>query len=130
MAGSTRGTTIATEPTKTEGELSREISREMVGLIKKYVGRGPTYARTYIHNDIVLTMLHDTMTTAEETLKQQGEDDRVRELRHMFQGAFRPEAIAVVERAVGRRVVAFLSDHAVDPDWAIEAFVLEHEAES
>jgi hypothetical protein len=22
-------------------------------------------------------------------------------------------------------VIAFLSDHAVDPDWAIEAFVLE-----
>ena len=98
----------------------------MVGLIKKYVGRGPTYARTYIHNDLVVAIFHDTMTTAEETLKQQGEQDQVRELRHMFQGAFRPEAIAIVERAVGRRVIAFLSDHAVEPDWAIEAFVLEN----
>jgi uncharacterized protein YbcI len=100
----------------------------MVGLIKKYVGRGPTYARTYIHNDLVVAIFHDTMTTAEETLKQQGEQAQVRELRHMFQGAFRPEAIAVVERAVGRRVIAFLSDHAVEPDWAIEAFVLENGA--
>jgi uncharacterized protein YbcI len=97
----------------------------MVALIKKYVGRGPTFARTYIHEDLVVVLFHDTMTTAEQTLKNENQEDTVRELRHMFQGAFRPEAIALGERAVGRRVMAFLSDHAVDPDWAVEAFVLE-----
>jgi uncharacterized protein YbcI len=113
------------DETKTERELTREISREMVSLLKKYVGRGPTYARAYIHDDLVVVLLHDTMTKAEETLKDENQKDAVRELRHLFQGAFRPEAIALVERAVGKRVVAFLSDHAVDPDWAVEAFVLE-----
>jgi uncharacterized protein YbcI len=110
---------------KTDRELTREISREMVALLKRYVGRGPTYARAYIHDDLVVVLLHDTMTKAEETLKDENQEDVVRELRHLFQGAFRPEAIALVERAVGKRVVAFLSDHAVDPDWAVEAFVLE-----
>lgn len=124
-----KGVQITAEETKTERELSREISREMVALIKRYVGRGPTYARTYIHEDLVVILFRDTMTKAEETLKEENQEDKVRELRHLFQGAFRPEAIALVERAVGRRVLAFLSDHAVDPDWAVEAFVLEGQGE-
>lgn len=119
-----------TETGKSERELSREIARDMVALMKKYVGRGPTYARAHIHDDLVVVLLHDTMTKAEETLKDENHEDVVRELRHLFQGAFRPEAIALVERAVGRRVIAFLSDHAVDPDWALEAFVLETESGS
>jgi uncharacterized protein YbcI len=116
---------MATEETKTERGLSREISREMVALIKRYVGRGPTYARAYIHDDLVVIAFHDTMTKAEETLMEENQEDKVRELRHLFQGAFRSEAIALVERAVGKRVLAFLSDHAVDPDWAVEVFVLD-----
>lgn len=106
-------------------ELGREISREIVGLFKKYAGRGPTYARTYVHDDLVVTMLHDTMTRGEQTLKDEDAEDKVRELRHIFQDAFRKEAIGIVERATGKRVIAFLSDHAVEPDWSAEIFVLE-----
>ena len=106
-------------------EIGREISREVVGLFKKYVGRGPTYARTYVHDDLVVTMLHDTMTRGEQTLKEEDEEEKLRDLRKIFQGAFRDEAVSAVERATGRRVVAFLSDHAVEPDWSAEIFVLE-----
>ena len=31
----------------------------------------------------------------------------------------------MVERLTGSKVLAFLSDHAVDPDYAVEVFVLE-----
>jgi uncharacterized protein YbcI len=106
-------------------ETGREISRQIVGLFKKYVGRGPTYARTYVHDDLVITMLHDTMTRGERTLKDEDEEDKLRDLRKIFQGAFRDEAVSAVERATGRRVVAFLSDHAVEPDWSAEVFVLD-----
>jgi uncharacterized protein YbcI len=107
-------------------EVGREISREIVGLFKKYVGRGPTYARSYVHDDLVVTILHDTMTRGEQTLKEEDEEEKLRELRKIFQGAFRDEAVSSVERATGRRVVAFLSDHAVEPDWSAEVFILEH----
>lgn len=105
--------------------LNRDISRAMVGLFKEAVGRGPGRARTYIENGLVVTVLHDTMTQAERTLKDENLDEHVRDLRRIFQGTFRDDAIAVVERLTGRKVLAFLSDHAVDPDYAIEAFVLE-----
>jgi uncharacterized protein YbcI len=97
----------------------------MVVLFKEATGRGPTRARTYVEEDLVVTVLYDTMTTAERTLMDENKEDMVRSLRRIFQGTFRDDAIEIVERLTGRRVLAFLSDHAVDPDYAIEAFVLD-----
>jgi uncharacterized protein YbcI len=114
-----------TEEKSKSGGLNREISRAMVGLFKEATGRGPGRARTYIEDGLVVTVLHDTMTKAERTLKDENLEDHVRSLRRIFQGTFREEAIAVVERLTGAKVLAFLSDHAVDPDYAVEAFVLE-----
>jgi uncharacterized protein YbcI len=112
------------EPSTTRS-LNRDISRATVALFKKATGRGPGRARTYIEDSLVITMLHDTMTKAERTLKDENLEDHVRSLRRIFQGTFRDEAIATVERLTGRKVLAFLSDHAVNPDYAIEVFVLE-----
>jgi uncharacterized protein YbcI len=107
------------------GNLSREISRAMVALFKEYVGRGPTHARSYVHDDLVVVILQDTMIQAEKTLAEEGEKDLVRDVRRVFQGKFREDAISIVERLTGRRARAFLSDHAIDEDVAAEVFVLE-----
>jgi uncharacterized protein YbcI len=42
-----------------------------------------------------------------------------------FVNAMRPELIAIVERLTGRNVAAFMSADHVDPDVAVETFVLE-----
>ena len=97
----------------------------MVALYKEYVGRGPTHARTYVNEDLISIVLQDTMIKAEKTLAGEGEEDLVRGVRRVFQGKFREDAIEIVENLTGRKVKAFLSDHAIDPDVAIEAFVLE-----
>ena len=110
--------------------VSREISRAVVGVFKEHVGRGPTVAKTYVHDDLVVCVLNDTMTRAEKTLSKQGRADEVRRLRRSLQEVFREHASREVERIIGRRVIAFLSDHAVDPDWAVEAFILEPPGES
>ena len=105
--------------------LNRDISRALVALFKESTGRGPNRVRTYIEDSLVVTVLYDMMTKAEKTLKDEHREDTVRSLRRIFQGSFRDDAIEIVERLTGRKVLAFLSDHAVDPDYAIEAFVLE-----
>jgi uncharacterized protein YbcI len=46
-------------------------------------------------------------------------------MRHRFQQAMREDLIAVVERQMQRKVVAFMSDNHIDPDVAAEIFVLE-----
>ena len=116
---------MATTGEQRTGTLNRDISRAMVALFKEATGRGPNRARTYLEDSIVVTVLYDTMTKAEKTLKDEHREDTVRDLRRIFQGTFRERAIELVEGLTGRKVLAFLSDHAVDPDYAIEAFVLE-----
>jgi len=106
------------------GSLNRELSRAMVALYKDYVGRGPTHARAYVHDDLVVIILQDTMIQAEKTLAGEGEEDLVRGVRRVFQGKFREDANSIIERLTGRKVLAFLSDHAIEEDVAAEVFVL------
>jgi uncharacterized protein YbcI len=114
---------MASQGDTTNGEIARQLSRGIVDLHKKYLGRGASHARSHVHDDLAVTLLSGTMTHAEETLKEENRDEMVREQRRVFQDAFRKEAIALAEQITGRDVVAFLSDHAVDPDYAIEVFV-------
>jgi uncharacterized protein YbcI len=108
-----------------DGEVTAHISREMVRLLREYVGRGPTRARTTIGRDHVLILLGETLTKAEQTLAYNGHADNVLELRSLFQRVMRPTATEMVERATGRKVVAFMSDNHLDPDLSAEIFVLE-----
>jgi uncharacterized protein YbcI len=45
-------------------------------------------------------------------------------MRKAFQGTMRHDLISGIEEILGRKVVAFMSDNHIDPDIAIEAFVL------
>ena len=74
-------------------EPKRAISRGMVSLYKKYVGRGPTDARTYLSDDLVVVVLRDTMTTAEKTLAESGKQELVLECRRGFQQTMRDEGV-------------------------------------
>ena len=112
---------------RAEGSVSRETARAMVALYKEYVGRGPTQARAYVDDDVITVVLQDTMTKAEKTLADEDEEDLVRGVRRVFQGKFREDAVEIVENLTGRTVRAFLSDHAIGPDVAVEVFVLESE---
>ena len=46
-------------------------------------------------------------------------------MRRRYQGTMRDELVAVVTEQTGRKVEAFLSDNVIDPDVAVEFFVLE-----
>jgi uncharacterized protein YbcI len=108
-----------------EGNLSRDVSRAMVNLLKDYIGRGASHARTYVHEDLVVVVLRGTMTKAEQTLADEGEEALVRSVRQVLQSKFREDANGIVERLTGRHASALLSDHDVDEDIVIQAFVLE-----
>lgn len=117
-------------PTGGEGhgrglERRREISRGMVGIYKDFIGRGPTNVRSYVDEDIVAVLLTDTMTKVEQSLTSDERTDSVREMRRQFQGAIKEKAVALIEEATGHKIIAFLSDHAPEPDYAVEVFVLD-----
>ena len=104
------------------------ISTATVQLVHEYTGRGPTKAKTIINDDLVTVLLADTLTKGERKLVDTGRADRVIALRHDFQLAMRDDLVAIVEGQLKRKVIAFMSQNHIDPDLAVETFVLEPDA--
>jgi len=111
-------------PTST-GSVASEISNAVVRLHSEYTGRGPTRARTHITEELISVVLRDTLTNGERRLLADGKVDLVLAIRKAYQEAMRSDIIAAIERLSGRRVIAFLNDNHIDPDIAVESFVLE-----
>src|SRR4051812_20232707 len=109
-----------------QGSVVVAISREMVRLYKDLFGRGPTSVRTHwAADDVVVTILEDTLTPAERNLARLGEHGRLRETRLFFQYATVAEFCEPVERLTGRKVRAFISGiDSVADGLAVELFVL------
>jgi uncharacterized protein YbcI len=106
------------------GSKHAAISRDIVRLLREYTGRGPTKARTYIDRDLIAVVLEDTLTMGERSLIADGKTQHVLATRKAFQETMSSQMVAAVERHSGRKVLAFLSDNHVDPDIAVETFVL------
>ena len=110
----------------THGEELAQITNGIVRLFSEYYGRGPTRAKSYLLDDVyVVTVLRDTLTTVERTLADTGHGEQVRSVRLTFQDALADTFKAVVEDALGRKVVAYHSQLLIDADMGFELFVLE-----
>lgn len=99
----------------------------MVAIYKEFLGRGPTSATTTITDGFVTTICRDSLTKAEQRLIERGSKELVRTMRRQFQAAMSDDMINLVEETLGRKATAFLSDHDVDQDVAIETIVLEEQ---
>jgi uncharacterized protein YbcI len=103
-----------------------EISNAMVRLYKEAFGRGPTKARAqFAGPDTLIVILESSLTVAERNLVALGEHQRLREARLFFQYALEDQFRGIVEQALGRRTVAFVSGIDAARDVAMEIFTLE-----
>src|SRR5688572_23355933 len=107
------------------GRLLEQITNAIVRLYSEDFGRGPTGAKTYVLDDVVICVLRDGLTPVERTLRDGGHGELVREVRLRFQDAFEKELRGVVEELTERKVTAFLSQANVDPELTIEVFFLD-----
>ena len=104
---------------------SATISTTAVQLLREYTGRGPTKAKTLITDNVVTIVLADTLTKGEQKLVDNGHSERVLGLRHDYQVLMRDDLVGLVEGELERKVIAFVSQNHIDPDLAIEVFILE-----
>src|SRR3954453_10966390 len=116
---------VGSMDTHGRGPVSAAISRAVVRLFSDHTGRGPTKARTTIDGDLVVVLLHDSMTHAEKTLVQAGKHAEVLQIRRTFQETMRPSLVEAVEGLTERTVVTFMSPNDIEPDAAAEIFVLD-----
>jgi uncharacterized protein YbcI len=109
------------------GEMRATISNEIVRLQAEYYGKGPTRAKTYIVEDLVIVVLEESFTRAEKTLAERGERDAIEHIRRRFQQQMAEDFTSVVEQATGRKVRVFLSETNIDHDVSVETFLLADE---
>ena len=112
---------------KALGETRAKISKEIVRLQSEYYGKGPTKAKTYIVDDLVVVVLEESFTRAEKTLVERGEREAIQQIRRRFQQQMADSFISIVEQATGRRVRVFLSETDVGQDVSVETFLLAEE---
>jgi uncharacterized protein YbcI len=106
------------------GDVLTAISDGMVALLKEYYGRGPTQAKTYYQDDLVVCLLRGGFTRVEQTLLDGGRGHAVVQQRIEFHEVMRERFEAVVEHATGRHVLGFMSGNQQAPDMICEVFVL------
>jgi uncharacterized protein YbcI len=106
------------------GDVLTAISDGLVALLKEFYGRGPTRAKSYYDDDLVVCVLRGGFTRVEQTLLQGGRGSAVIHQRMEFQALMRERFQAVVENATGRQVIGFMSGNQQDPDIMCEVFIL------
>src|SRR5215208_664487 len=115
---------MSEEQQRSVGAMRAMISREIVRLQAEYYGKGPTRAKTYIVEDLVVVVLEETFTRAERTLADRGERDAIQHIRRRFQQQMAESFTSIVEQATGRKVRTFLSETDIDTDVSVETFLL------
>jgi uncharacterized protein YbcI len=127
MSTEERGTD---DPRRGDGVLAAAISNAIVRELSRATGRGPTKAKTTLGTNAVFVVLQDTLTRGEQTLADAGEQEAILDLRRRWQKVMRVEMSRKIEELTKRKVVGFMSDNHIDPDLAVEVFVLEPLADS
>lgn len=101
------------------------ISRRIVQLHKEFYGKGPTKAKTYFNEDLVVVLMRGGFTQVEETLLQEGRGDSVMQQREDFQEVMLERFVEVIEHETGRKVLAMMSTAHQHPDLLGEMFLLD-----
>jgi uncharacterized protein YbcI len=107
------------------GQLAAAISNAVVGALSRTTGRGPTKAKTTLGDNGVFVVLQDTLTIGEQSLTDAGHSEDVLNLRRRWQSVMQKDMSTEIEKLTGRKVIGFMSDNHIDPDLAVEVFVLE-----
>ncbi len=114
---------VKTKP-ENHGDVLTAISDGMVALLKEYYGRGPSRAKSYYEDDLVVCVLRGGFSRVEQTLLDGGRGAAVISQRIEFQEVMRERFDAVIEDATGRPVIGFMSGNQQRPDMMCEVFIL------
>ena len=87
-------------------------------------GKGPMQIETFVHGEVMTTLMRDVFTTAERSMVAAGRGDSVVSTRMQWQFATREMFKEAVTAAAGREVLFVVSGFDVEEEMATEVFVL------
>jgi uncharacterized protein YbcI len=116
-------------PTPAEGEqrqlLLRQISTGMAHMQKEAFGKGPTSTKSYLFDDMLLIVMRDGLTVAEQTMLSFGQADLVRNFRQQFENEMTSRIVEMIEGLAHRIVLTYQSQIMFNPDVVVEMFVFD-----
>ncbi len=83
--------------------------------------KGPTHAKSYM----LVVLMRDGLTTAEQTMLDFGHPDLVRQFRQIFQNAVTERLSGLIEDLTGRKVLTYQSQVLFAPNLVCELFVFD-----
>jgi uncharacterized protein YbcI len=108
------------------GRLLAAISTKIVAILREHYGRGPTRAKTYALDDLIVVVMRGSgFTPLEQTMMDDDGAKRVVALRHGFQMLIGDVYKHAIEELTGCKVIASLSQAHVEPDITIEIFFMD-----
>ena len=119
--------TVAAHTVEAGGDLLTRLSNEMVRAQKKFFGKGPTSAKSYMLDDMLIIVMRGGFTTAENTMLEFGQQDMVRGFRQLFENEMTARLHKMVEDLTGRIVLTYQSQILFKPDVVVEIFLFDTE---
>lgn len=96
---------------KSRGEAEAEFTVAIIKLEKEYLGRGPSDARTFFVNDMIVVRLRGILTPAEARLAESGDNrELIKETRRRLFESSRPMIADIVCEITGCNLVSLHTD--------------------
>lgn len=96
---------------QSKGQAEAAITRAMIQFEREHMGRGPTDARTWIIQDLILVRLQGVLTPAEEKLAQDAEGKAlIKQVRTQLIESSRGLLESMVNEITGIKVISLHSD--------------------
>lgn len=113
-------------PQDRRGAVESAITSSMVHFQAEITGHGPTEARTYILEDMVIVRFKGILSRVEQTLAEKPEGRRlIKEMRIVLREAASEELQAIVARETGCAVISSHSDISTRTGERIEIYILD-----
>ena len=102
-----------------------EISKSVRSLWKRYAQEPPSDVVTELRGNVVCCTLADAVGSFEQGLASPASEENPDLADRRSMTAYRTDAMSVMTRLTGRRVIALISDRDAKTDVAKETFILE-----
>lgn len=116
--------------TKARGQIEAELAEASVRLERELMGRGPTEAKAYIIDDLVVVRLRGVLTPPERRIRTTEAGRRlIRATREQVRRAAAAEIEHEINAIAGSRVVSQYWDLDIDREALVEVYELESNLE-
>jgi uncharacterized protein YbcI len=102
----------------------------MGAMQKEAFGKGPISTKSYMFDDMLLIVMREGLTQAEQTMLDFGRHDLVREFRQQFENEMTRRIVDMVEELTERKVLTYQAQVMFDPHRVVVMFVFDSRVEA